>query len=66
MGGWVPRAREECGWVVPAVEEAKRIREEQGQMVLEFVRGFIAEFGSRWGQGERGRMRGELRGFGGG
>jgi hypothetical protein len=60
--GWAARARREYRWVEPVLEEARRVREEQGRMVVEFVRGSIGEFGGRWGTAERERLRRELRG----
>jgi hypothetical protein len=60
--GWVPRTRREYRWVEPVLEEAKRVRKSQGKMVVECVRGSVRDFGRRWGEGEAGRLRAELRG----
>ena len=48
------------------VDEAKWVRQELGRRVAACVRESIGYFGARWGRGEGGRLRGSLRGFGGG
>jgi hypothetical protein len=64
--GWTPRENRAWRWVGPVLEEARRIREEQGRRVVEFVRESIEEFGTRWGREEGERLREGLRGIGGG
>lgn len=60
--GWMPQARrEEYRWLEPVLEDARRIREEQGKIVVRFAAGIIREFTRRWGEGQGERLRRALR-----
>lgn len=57
----IPQARMEYSWVAPVLEEAKNVREEQGQVVLRYIRELVGDFGTRWGRREGEMLKGALR-----
>jgi hypothetical protein len=62
--GGTQQGRRGYRWLEPVLEDARRIKEEQGKAVAAFIAGMMRDFGRRWGAREEERLVRVLRGVG--
>jgi hypothetical protein len=60
--GTTQQGRRGDRWLEPVLEDARRIKEDQGKEVAAFIAGMMRDFGRRWGVGEQERLMRVLRG----